>query len=455
MGKTTLARAAGHAYGRPVFIFQCTMDTRPEDLLITPVLAESGRITYHASSLVSAMIEGGAVILDEANRMSEKSWASLAPLLDSRRYVESQVAGVRVEARPDFRCCVTMNDDASTYEIPEYILSRLQPMVLLEYPDHEEELAILRYNVDFAPEDLLSMCADFLQKSHRYRLDYSTRDGIHIMRYALKLEDQFGHDRETAFQQSVTQVLGEGADDFEAKARSAVGNDHPVRVIVGADRLDYTKGIPERIEAVERLLELHPEHRERVVLLQVSVPSRAQVPEYRALKARIDEVVGRVNGRFATASWSPIQYLYRSLDQRELAALYRDADVALVTPLRDGMNLVAKEYVACQVDDPGVLVLSRHAGAADGMKEALRVHPYDLDDTAEALHRALTMPVEERRRRMAALRHRETEQDVHAWVDALLAAATGVWSRAQRCGECEPASGRGGLAVAGGTQPTV
>jgi len=210
---------------------------------------------------------------------------------------------------------------------------------------------------------------------------------------------------------------------FEGKALEAPTRCRE-RLIIGADRLDYTKGIPQRIEAVERLLERHPEYREKITLLQVAVPSRSQVSEYQALKCEIDEVVGRVNGRFATARWSPIHYLYRSLDHQELAGLYRDADVALVTPLRDGMNLVAKEFVACQVNDPGVLILSRQAGAADGMPEALLVNPYDIEGTATALHRALEMPQEERYDRMKALRHREAAHDVHAWVDSILAAAT-------------------------------
>ena len=119
IGKTTLAMAAARERGQELFIYQCTSDTRPEDLLITPVLAESGKIAYHASPLVTAMIRGGVCVLDEGNRMSEKSWASLAPLLDHRRYVESIVAGVTIKAHPDFRCCVTMNEDASTYEVPD------------------------------------------------------------------------------------------------------------------------------------------------------------------------------------------------------------------------------------------------------------------------------------------------------------------------------------------------
>jgi trehalose 6-phosphate synthase/phosphatase len=195
------------------------------------------------------------------------------------------------------------------------------------------------------------------------------------------------------------------------------------RVVLGADRLDYTKGIAERMHAVARLFELHPEHREKVVLLQLAVPSRSEVADYQELKREIDELVGQVNGRFATATWSPIRYLYRSFSHAQLAAVYRDANVALVTPLRDGMNLVAKEYVASQVKDPGVLVLSRLAGAGETMREALLVNPYNVDETAEAIHRALTMEEPERRSRMAALRKRESRDDAHAWVESFLSAA--------------------------------
>ena len=131
IGKTALAMAAARMRNQELYIYQCTSDTRPEDLLVTPVLAESGKIAYHASPLVTAMIRGGVCILDEGNRMNEKSWASLAPLLDHRRYVESIVAGITIHAHKDFRCAVTMNDDESTFEIPDYILSRLQPTLTL------------------------------------------------------------------------------------------------------------------------------------------------------------------------------------------------------------------------------------------------------------------------------------------------------------------------------------
>ena len=219
--------------------------------------------------------------------------------------------------------------------------------------------------------------------------------------------------------------IGIDFDDFEREARAAARPEEAEaqRIVLGVDRLDYTKGIPERFRAFERLLELYPKHREKVVLLQVAVPSRAQVSEYRSLKREIDELVGRINGRFATSTWSPIRYLYRSIPKERLVALYRDADVALVTPLRDGMNLVAKEYAACQVSDPGVLVISNLAGASETMREALAVNPYSLDETAETIHRALTMQEDERASRMASLRRRERRYDVGYWVSGFLESA--------------------------------
>ena len=221
MGKTTLAIAAARQLGKPFYIYQCTMDTRPEDLIVTPVISEGGKIRYHSSSLVTAMIQGGVAILDEANRMSEKSWASLAPLLDNRRYVESIIAGIKIHAHPEFRCCVTMNDDASTYEVPDYIISRLQPMIQLDFPKKEEELAILKYNLNFAPNDILQLTVDFLQRSHEAHLDYSIRDGLNIARYAIKFKGYKSKKRiswKDAFQKSVEQVLGKDALDIKKKS---------------------------------------------------------------------------------------------------------------------------------------------------------------------------------------------------------------------------------------------
>jgi MoxR-like ATPase len=186
VGKTTLAYHAGKVLKRPVYLYQATMDTRPEDLIVTPVISDRGRIKYMASSVVSAMIKGGVAVIDEGNRMSEKSWASLAPLMDNRRYVESVVAGIKIKAHPDFRLCTTMNDDASTFELPEYIHSRLQPQIYIDFPEKDEELQILKSNLPFADDEILYYVVEFLQAAHAADERYSVRDGINIARYALK-----------------------------------------------------------------------------------------------------------------------------------------------------------------------------------------------------------------------------------------------------------------------------
>jgi len=175
------------------------------------------------------------------------------------------------------------------------------------------------------------------------------------------------------------------------------------RIILGVDRLDYTKGIPERLMAFERLLEHHPSLRSKVSFVQISSPSRRRVPEYIQEKARVDQLVGHINGRFSEEGWVPVRYLYRSHSQQELARFYRDAHVCMVTPLRDGMNLVAKEFVASQGNDPGVLVLSKFTGSASFMREALHVNPYDIDGTAKTTFQALQMPLAERRQRWEEL----------------------------------------------------
>lgn len=214
VGKTTLAYAAAKKLNKPVYIFQCTMDTRPEDLLITPVVDTTGGIRYVASSLVTAMIRGGVCILDEANRMSEKSWASLAPLLDTRRYIESIVAGLKVSASPEFRICVTMNDDTSTFEIPEYIHSRLQPQIYLEFPEAEEERRILRENLPFIDEYIVDYVISFLQRAHAENESYTIRDGINIARYAAKRIKSINGDIsniENLLRQAVLMTLGDEA----------------------------------------------------------------------------------------------------------------------------------------------------------------------------------------------------------------------------------------------------
>lgn len=230
IGKTTLAMAAAQLRRQDLYIFQCTADTRPEDLLITPVLAESGKIGYHASPLVSAMVRGGICVLDEGNRMNEKSWASLASLLDHRRCVESIIAGATIAAHKEFRACVTMNEDESTYEIPDYILSRLQPTLELGFPARDDELAILRYHLPFADDELLGLTVQFLQRCHELRLEFTPRDGIHVLQFALKrLSQQAGHplQKDRVWREALFKVLGDEALDLDLLAkqrRRALGN---------------------------------------------------------------------------------------------------------------------------------------------------------------------------------------------------------------------------------------
>jgi MoxR-like ATPase len=222
VGKTTLAMAASQERKQDLFIYQCTADTRPEDLLVSPVIAESGTITYQASPLVTAMLTGNVCLLDEGNRMNEKSWASLASLLDHRRSVESVVAGVQIRAHENFRCCVTMNEDASTYEVPDYILSRLQPTLKVEFPAREHELAILQYHLPFAPAEMILLTVTFLQKAHQLDLPFSIRDGIHMVQYAMKRMAQDPHHpvaRDAAWREALIKVLGEEALDLDVLAK--------------------------------------------------------------------------------------------------------------------------------------------------------------------------------------------------------------------------------------------
>lgn len=210
VGKTSLAITAAKAMKQDLYITQCTVDTKPEDLIVSPVIADNGKIRYVASPLVSAVVKGGICLLDEGNRMSEKSWASIAPLLDMRRSVFSVVAGVEIKAKPEFRICVTMNEDASTFEVPEYIHSRLQPAIHMDYPTRDEEFRILRGKLDGPSDDLIQEVVSILQESHARDEDLSVRDGLNIARYAhrlLRLES--GLDERKAIDQSYLQVTGE------------------------------------------------------------------------------------------------------------------------------------------------------------------------------------------------------------------------------------------------------
>lgn len=207
--------------------------------------------------------------------------------------------------------------------------------------------------------------------------------------------------------------VGLDTEEFQRRARRATQSSFVREVVtsldgralvIGVDRLDYSKGLVQRMEAFERFYELHSEWRAKVTYLQIAPPSRSEIPEYSDLEQAVGAAAGRINGKYGEVAWTPIRYLNRTYSRSALSGLYRSARVALVTPLRDGMNLVAKEYVAAQdPDDPGVLILSRFAGAAAECQEALLVNPYDPESVAAAIARALNMPLAERRERHSAM----------------------------------------------------
>ncbi|MDQ0465725.1 trehalose 6-phosphate synthase [Caulobacter ginsengisoli] len=214
----------------------------------------------------------------------------------------------------------------------------------------------------------------------------------------------------------------EATQQFDRMQTSLAGR----RMVLGVDRLDYSKGLEERFLAYEQFLIDHPEQQEDVFLLQIATPSRDEVEAYQEIRHRLDGVAGRINGEFATVDWVPIRYVNRGYRRDQLAGIYRAADVALVTPLRDGMNLVAKEFVAAQdPEDPGVLILSRFAGAADQMTDAVLVNPFSREDMSDAIRRALAMPLTKRRMRWERLLEGVKRDDVNAWRDRFVAALRG------------------------------
>lgn len=246
---------------------------------------------------------------------------------------------------------------------------------------------------------------------------------------ASSLEYQDRHVRAQAVPISVdvaqSREAGNSPEALTAAERLRRDLGEPDHVILGVDRLDYTKGIDLRLRAFEVMLQRHRELRGKVSFVQIAVPSREDVGEYQTIRRRVEEMVGRINGRFARASWTPIHYLYRSYSFEDLVAAYLAADVMMVTPLRDGMNLVALEYVATRRDNRGVLILSEFAGAAERLSDALIVNPYDLDGLAVALYDAVVMDPEEQRQRMSRLRRTVGRFDVHAWARQNLEAIEG------------------------------
>ncbi len=272
-------------------------------------------------------------------------------------------------------------------------------------------------------------------------------DAVHFMECARHLAEAdvaFGRG-EVAHHGHVTRVssfpLGVEAEEFDRIGSDAEVIEEARRIrdalrveslILGVDRLDYTKGILQRLQAYERFLAAQPEWHGRVCFVQIQVPSRESVPEYRNLREQIDRAVGRISGRFSTVEWTPVRYLCHGFSRRDLTVFYRAANVLLVTPLRDGMNLVAQEFVAARGDEDGVLVLSRFAGAAERLREALLVNPYDQSAMQRAIEQALRMPTAERRIRMRAMRRRVMSEDVDWWLGWFLAAAVAQPSQRAR-----------------------
>lgn len=198
------------------------------------------------------------------------------------------------------------------------------------------------------------------------------------------------------------------------------------KIVFSCDRLDISKGIPYRLEAIRHLLKRYPELHEKVTFFQVVIPSRTEIPGYQTLKNEIDRLVGEINSQFTKTGWVPIQYIFRSISRKELLAFYRISEIALITPLKDGMNLVAKEFVASNVDENGVLILSEFAGAATQLQhEALLINPYDIEELSDTIYKALTLSPQERRKRMRKMRRNIQRYDVFWWVRSFLNAAIG------------------------------
>ncbi len=263
----------------------------------------------------------------------------------------------------------------------------------------------------------------------------TSSDAANFIRYVVENLDAevVGNDRVRAFGRTITArafPIGIDPDTVFEMAHTPEADAHMARLqrrsmanmfVLGVDRLDYTKGLPGRMRAFRRLLELYPDLRKRVTMMQIAPPTREEVEAYTDIRQELEGLSGSINGEFGDFDWTPVRYIHRAIPRATLAALFRASQVGLVTPLRDGMNLVAKEYVASQdPEDPGVLILSKFAGAAEDLVEAIAVNPYDTDEVAEALHTALTMPAAERRERYESLIVRVRTNNVERWREAFL-----------------------------------
>jgi trehalose 6-phosphate synthase len=294
---------------------------------------------------------------------------------------------------------------------------------LVSLPFHEGlVLSMLAYDViGFQTEEWLESFRHYVERELGGRCDpdgtvHVGDRSVHAAAYPIGID----------YQEFSEAANSEGARAAFDRLRASATGRH---TIIGVDRLDYSKGLEERFLGYRRFLEEHEECQSKVFLLQIAPPSRGEVDTYEIIRTDLDELSGRINGEFASVDWVPIRYVNQGYGREDLAGFYRASEIALVTPLRDGMNLVAKEYVAAQdPENPGVLILSRFAGAALQLKDALLVNPYSKEEISDAIHRALQMPLEERVRRWQGMHECVRDQDVVWWrrsfVEALQGKAT-------------------------------
>ncbi len=299
--------------------------------------------------------------------------------------------------------------------------------LMVSLPFHEGlVLSMLAYDViGFQTEEWLESFLHYVQRELGGEVDGDGtirigKRSVHVAAYPIGID----------FEEFAAAAASPEALEACARLKESAGDR---KAIIGVDRLDYSKGLEERFLGYRRFLEEHEDQAGRVFLLQIAPPSRAEVETYGIIRERLDELSGRINGEFASVDWVPIRYVNQGYPREELAGFYRASPIALITPLRDGMNLVAKEYVAAQdPEDPGVLILSRFAGAALQMKEALLVNPYSKEEISDAIHRALHMPREERIRRWRSLYESVKREDVVAWRKGFVEALAGAPGRQAR-----------------------
>jgi trehalose 6-phosphate synthase len=295
---------------------------------------------------------------------------------------------------------------------------------MVSLPFHEGlVLSMLAYDViGFQTKEWLDSFQNYVQRELGGRCDpdgtiHVGERSVHAAAYPIGIDYK-------EFEEAVTSPRAAAA--YERLKNSADGR----YTIIGVDRLDYSKGLADRFEGYRRFLEENEDCRGRVFLLQIAPPSRGEVHTYESIREQLDELSGRINGEFAEVDWVPIRYVNQGYPREDLAGFYRGAEIALITPLRDGMNLVAKEYVAAQdSEDPGVLILSRFAGAALQLKDALLVNPYSKEEISDAIGMALEMPKDERIRRWAAMNESVKKEDVVAWRHAFVSALEGANAR--------------------------